>query len=522
MAQVAPHRSEYPTSGNAQGSVADLALGIASWLRSNQQPDGRIRDPLHGDCGTYAGGMAALAFGLAFIHTGEASWAEACRLSARAARQRPLSSEFDQLALLLLALEERKAGMTIAGNEPVALYLGRRLVSNNWVAMRALNYSLRAHLTGSKSDTREADRLWEKVLSWQTADGLFIDSPGGEATPVTYHAKFCAMLALAWTETGRDSSAMAHALRHGLDALYHLVSPSGMLVPYGRSRNTLFGYAAALLALRRGATLFQETRYAAASTLLEARLTRFQRPDGHIPCVLNDGEAEKADWDVYVNNPDYNAYAAALLLLAGDAVPAGPDPTDSGAVPRVQRVGPLLTIRAGGLFAAVAAEGQAVPLGTPFFCDHRYYALQPLWIERDGAVLLEPAPYCWKGGEDRSALVDPRANPWVPYVEWRGERYALRCCERVSVRQEGGILEMVGEGLLAAYRPVPRWERGLRQVLLGRAGRPQPVFRAAVLPGVRLRRWLVLDCATGQIRAGAECLDALPSGALLRQKEPGV
>ena len=39
----------------------------------------------------------------------------------------------------------------------------------------------------------------------------------------------------------------------------------------------------------------------------------FQGADGHVPGVLNDGETEKVDWDVYVRNTDYNAYAAAML-----------------------------------------------------------------------------------------------------------------------------------------------------------------------------------------------------------------
>src|SRR5205823_188033 len=110
------------------------------------------------------------------------------------------------------------------------------------------------------------------------------------------------------------------ALGRGLEALAALVSPSGVLVPYGRSRSTLFGYAAAILALRRGARLLGQPEYVALAARLEGRVGRFQRADGHVPCVLNDGEAGKADWDAYVNNPDYNAYASAAILLSiGDA-----------------------------------------------------------------------------------------------------------------------------------------------------------------------------------------------------------
>ena len=117
------------------------ATGIASRLRENQQPDGCIRDPLHGDCGTYAGGMAALAFGLAAIHTGDTAWAEACRLSARAAQQRPLSPSSTSWHLLPLTHEECKAGGPVTVREPAVLYLAGAWSPTHLVAMRALNHS---------------------------------------------------------------------------------------------------------------------------------------------------------------------------------------------------------------------------------------------------------------------------------------------------------------------------------------------------------------------------------------------
>jgi hypothetical protein len=404
------------------------------------------------------------------------------------------------------------------------LYHGRRLVSNNWVAMRALDYSLRARLRGSAKDTREAARLWRRVLAWQTEDGLFIDSPGGDATPVTYHAKFCAMLALALTDTGCGTPEMAEALRCGLDALCYLMSPSGVLVPYGRSRNTLFGYAAAILALRRATRIFQQPRYGAVAALLEGRLTRFQRPDGHIPCVLNDGEAQKRDCDVYVNNPDYNAYAAAMLLLSvgdqrpetGDRpAPTGPKSEIPNPKSEITHLGPLLIISRGGLFAAFVSSGRSVPVGTPFFCDHRYYGMQPLWVERGGMPLLEPAPYAWRGGEDRSALVDPSANSWVPYIAAGGDRYCVRRYDSVEVRERDDKVEVISEGVPEAYDPVPRWERGIHAILGRVTSRPHPGFRVRPLSGVRLCRRLEVATRTGAFQLTTSVEGKLPPGASL-------
>ena len=60
--------------------------------------------------------------------------------------------------------------------------------SNNSVAMRGCHRL--ADLTRGRSP------LWDQVLAWQQPSGLFTDSPSGDVSPLTYHAKFCAMPAL--------------------------------------------------------------------------------------------------------------------------------------------------------------------------------------------------------------------------------------------------------------------------------------------------------------------------------------
>jgi hypothetical protein len=557
----------------------NTALDMAHWLRENQQPAGdplaRVLDPVRGECGTYADGFAALAFGLLALRSGDREWLAPCRRALAVARRRPRDSEFDQLALLLLATEAQRAqddSVGLGGElcriaASLRLYQGRRLVSNNWIAMRALNHTLRGRLMGNDADGGRAGRLWERVLSWQLPCGLFVDSTGGEATPVTYHAKFCAMLGLGlnmpaaptplWSpalpsagsqaggsipsfsdEDRSSDGAMRGALRRGLDALAGLVSPSGALVPYGRSRNTLFGYAAAILALRRGAEIFEEPVYREVACRLEERLRRFRRADGHIPCVLNDGEAARADWDVYVNNPDYNAYAAALLLLAGRGraemsnrqdAKIGPEmgvgacqkaealPEAPGHGTEVVTIGPILTVRDGEIFAAFCTTGQSVPYGTPFFCDHRYYGMQPLWIERGGEALFEPAPYRWRGGEDRAPLVDPSANSWLPYVLVGERRYCVRRYDHVEVRRAGSAIEMEAEGIPEAYDPVPRAERALQSLLARCSGQPIQVFRPRPLPGIRLRRRLTWSAETGALHATTRVSGKLPLTATLHQ-----
>jgi len=388
--------------------------------------------------------------------------------------------------------------------------------------MRAVSFALRAQLTGRAADAGRSMRLLRGVLRLQTSDGLFVDSPGGRATPVTYHAKFCAMLALmldyerCLEPDSVGAGEVTHALRRGLDALEPLVSPKGVLAPFGRSRNTLFGYGAACAALTAGVRLFGDARYRQAASRLIERMRAYQRPDGHVPCCLNDREAEKWDWDVYINNPDYNAYAAAMLLTSGAEVsPGAQSDGPQIACSIVRRVGPLAIIRSEGLYAVIVAEGQSVVRGTPFFCDHRYYGMQPLHVEKDGQILLEPEPYLWKGGEDRRALVDPTSNRWLPYIEHAGRRYCVRVYDTVDVRETNGVVLIEGEGVPEHYEPVARWVRGVRNKLTNRFGCANPVFAARPLNGVRLRRRLRLNLTSGALEGSTEVIGTMPRGAVL-------
>jgi len=486
---------------------------IARWLRDNQR-DGRIRDPVHGEHGEYADGFAALVFGLMARREGVCGWKEPLVRALAVARRRPRESEFDQLALLLLA--QQAAGCPWLGDlapeaGEIELYRGGRLVSQNWVAMRAASATLRGRLLDDRSD-REARALWDRVAGWQLPGGLFSDAPGGEASPVAYHAKFCAMLALALTDGGHPGEPLRSSLRPGLDALADLVSPAGVVAPYGRSRDTLFGAAAAVFALARGARLLGVDRFAAAARRIRERLGRFQRPDGHLPAVLNDAEEERGDWDVYVNNADYNAYAAALLLLAERGAPEGGGSDGGPDTDGVSRRPPLAVVRRGELYAVLCAEGQSVPVGTPFFSDFRYYGMQPVWIECGCRPLFSPAPYRWRPGEDRGRLADPAAAGWLPYVSVGARRYCVRRYDTVRIEETAEGVALEGVGSPEAYLAVPRWERALRSLAAG-GGAPQPVFRTRPLQGVRLRRRL--DVAAGGLAASAVLEGTVPAGASL-------
>lgn len=349
--------------------------------------------------------------------------------TALASGQRPVetSSDFDQLAATLYRLKY--------GGPPLKLPPNPQPVSRNWIAMRALNLSL----------NRGDHSLWPRILAWQTAPGLFPDSPLGRVTPVTYHAKFCLVLAMAARE---GVPGLQHALDRGLDALEKLVSPTGVLVPYGRSRATLFGYAAAATALL--------SQGRARGWLLYDRMLAHLEPDGHIPAVLG----PPYDRDDYVNDSDYNAYTAALLRWL--------EPPPRQARPKAwlgcAQLGPLALFADEEQYLAIAGRGESEPWNTPYNCDHRTHGLQPLWWERGGKVVLTPPP--------------------PP-----GEGYLPRTFPAIGLERRGRVLRLEGTTRATRYVEIPRWLRGLL-FWLERYGR---LPRYLVLSGRPVTRTLELE-----------------------------
>ncbi|MCE7875632.1 hypothetical protein DYH09_35425, partial [bacterium CPR1] len=117
---------------------AGLATRLTGWLCDRVLATGRVTDSVHHEHGTYAEGFATLA--LALQPGGDAAREQALRLTLRHSLARPRDSEFDQLALLLLCL--RRPGEYLQPSD-IRVYDGRRVVSRNWIAMRALSFSLR-------------------------------------------------------------------------------------------------------------------------------------------------------------------------------------------------------------------------------------------------------------------------------------------------------------------------------------------------------------------------------------------
>lgn len=488
-------------------TFSQLHENLCAWLVTSQDSNGRVRDRVHGNRGTYAEGWAALALGLLAQPSLDCTRAFDNAL-AHSARQ-PLSSEFDSLAqqLLLRAAPDRLSHSQRGLLESRPMGNPGGLVSNNWVILRGLTWGLRYAQSRSPEHLAETLKAMQP-LQRQLPSGLFPDSPYGQATPVCYHAKICACLALLTRLCPPETwEPFVEPFRLGLDALQWLVSPQGQLVPYGRSRNSLFAYASASLALAVGAGFFSKPRYYEAAQALARHMVGYQRGDGHIPAVLNDQEWLREDWDVYINNPDYNAYAAGCLgliaQLATPPAPARPEPEEP-----YRDLGPLWVWRQPDAYWAASTTGEFAPEGTPFFSDHRYAALQPLLYD-NGARLQEFAtPYCWDGRDQtRGCLSDPRFHPWTPFCIAGSRFFWTPFAERVDIRPlhdeegslEGFCLELTAKPM--CLRPLTAWERAWH-----RRGGKVPQYRCSTL-NTRLTAQLSLRARPVQISKSAQLSD---------------
>ena len=516
-------------SSIATPSVTALAEGILEWLASAQQADGNLRDPVSGAA-------------LASDHYGTALFAGACMLgrwrrgpraadaAARAVRYYlglPRSArgahELNNLGLLRAYGSWQDFGFSPGLCTRLAAYLHHMPfasltspVTNNWHAMRAVCFAQRGRLFGSERDQRRARTcLRGDVLPLQGSDGLFADYPpvgrrGDRMTPLAYHAKFCAMLAMFLRELD-DADAVA-ALARGVSALARLCAPNGEALFFGRGCNSVYGYASALYAAHHALDLgvvsgTDREVVADAAGRMAAFLWRMRQPDGRVAAYPTPFDAERLGWDNYVHRLDYNAFAAFLLLqLPATEPPTGVPVGAHASVPNRRPsfdAGPdgLLARERDGIFAAFSTRGQ-LNTGSYLFVDGRYAGMQPLTLQCGGRTIVPPPPH------DAESSTDPSWIGFMPVVSLGDETWAVRTYEDVRVT-DTRALSIVGRGTPVALRLGLR--RRLTRAAQERSGRPfrglirraapllrrlralrPPAYTVLAAPGVQVRRAMVL------------------------------
>jgi hypothetical protein len=287
------------------------------------------------------------------------------------------------------------------------------LHGNNWLGVQALDYLLGAQVFGSDNHLSIANDLIDRyLLQWQLDDGMFYDMPRNTKakqfeTPVTYHAKFC-MILLLISQFSRRKDVLEASLK-GLNALGRLIAPNGEAFYYGRSNNSLFGYASAVYAYELAIDMLQTSepetvqRYRAWVDKLFEYIVSHQLPSGAFPITLGMSRGLSDGWDDYMSHSVYNAYASAVLLMC-------PHRRVTSEEDEAARIPNTISLESAGFrcfmdddfFCALHLTGQRL--------QPRYAGMVPLILQSGGKSIFPKAPV-------RSPECQPLTSGFLPLVE---------------------------------------------------------------------------------------------------------
>lgn len=440
----------------------DIALKIAHYLRGHQDETGSLWDD-HDQSLTpmnhYATTFYAVAALLLYEQTRNNDWLTSATKAIEAYLS--LSStnvgpdrghkEFNDLALLhCLQITQRQPDTgTLA--ERIDDYVLSKIpdgwdkhssMPNNWVSMRGVCCLIKNRLHPGDAGKNGRWIIDRYILRCQQSDNIFYDIPAipglrrGE-TPLTYHAKICAMLAMAYEYY--PSLTLAQALIRGLDTLASFVAPDAETFYFGRTNNGLFGYASGVYAYARAATVVpmsKETRvrYRALAGQLLRYIYLWQKPDGHVAIVPNAEEEKRTGWDGYMHTTVYNAYASAILLLAG-LVETNETPHIGTGICIFNDAG-LVTFRTTNAFAAAATIGQSVDTSLGYG-EARY----------KGETFYK----IWKDGRDLIAPPEISDNSWADLSLNANDGTIWSCkgvYRNVLCNTSDSFMSLIGEGLM--------------------------------------------------------------------------
>jgi len=187
---------------------------------------------------------------------------------------------------------------------------------NNWLLLQALCRFRRHSLDGKRySDILLSKYILALAETWTTKGGPFADKPrypiGPSETPLTYHAKQTLVYSFLAEEV--DESYFER-VEYGLRTLARYALPNGECLYFGRSENTLFGYACVLAAVER--YISSETNPATWVSDFRRRLLDYLEKefDPKTLAVTPGPPEETVTLDEYIVPEVYAAFAAMLLL----------------------------------------------------------------------------------------------------------------------------------------------------------------------------------------------------------------
>jgi hypothetical protein len=178
----------------------------------------------------------------------------------------------------------------------------------NWIAMRGLNYLLRWKIYKNKNDLKSSKKEIQKVLKFQTREGLFQD--GNNDNSFQYHAYVLAILIQYYDIT--PSEGLKNKIIKGLDLLVKITDPEGNMSYFGRGQQQIFGYASAIYCFSYAYNKFNP-KYGPYAKLIFSYVKPFLKKN---LILANKDNQVKAGWYKYNYLTDYLSFASTYLLLS--------------------------------------------------------------------------------------------------------------------------------------------------------------------------------------------------------------
>jgi len=304
--------------------MKELHMSMAEYLSSLLSEEG-IFDPIEKAYvkNSYSNAFFTLLADRIYTKTGKKKWAKrrdiALQAELDAIRNRFNTKgifrwEFKNLALLLLYYENKIRKRRKLGNKleaELSDYLKSMInldsYQTNWFAMRGLNYLLRYKCFGNPKDIIKAKKQIKEVLTRQTEDGFFLDTPKSKS--FQYHA-YTVMLLCKFYSLGKYS-VLQYPIKQGLDFLRKVTDNEGDFNYYGRGQKQLFGYVSSILAFSFGSKFLPKDGYDSQAKLTLNFIEQFAMKNY---IVMNKDQKYLAGWYKYNCLTDYLSFATALLF----------------------------------------------------------------------------------------------------------------------------------------------------------------------------------------------------------------
>lgn len=443
-----PHSTERCTERTRR-----FALTLLETLQSHARDDGQLVDPVTREPIPHTQ-YAATTFATAALRASALTGEPHHRSFAERTLQNFLDrseeecghQEFNTFALLEL-LEDVKQGWYASPVPKRRLRTALRFKStpyssdgNNWLLLQCLCRVKRAELIGSISDRLYARRILALARNWERDDGLIADAPRRpitpSETPLTYHAKLTMLYARLAERL--DADRLYHVALRGLSQLDQLSLPTGECLFYGRSENTLFGYANVLDAITHVHSATPESPPWVDSMY---RRTASYLTDSFDPTIGHSQPDAYADsvepLDSYLHDGVYAAYASMILLGLPEIGPSDPEPANGESEHRSTHIcseSGLTTVSTGRSSIGTTLTGQPhLRQGT---LDPRYAGLIPHAYTYESETVYPGVP---------QTISEQGQYPFLPSIKTNRGRFSPMTW-RTRARTTDTGLSAVGTG----------------------------------------------------------------------------